>query len=312
MNKSDSHNHHNEDDDHSEHHHHHPKDTNSNGCESTIGKNKCSILHEHTCHDGHHDDTEKPFKEQFDLWFRGLIDHNRADSELNASDHEHHHDHRSENETHIHRHHHHRHGETPIGAHDHVAKRDDSFADDMEESVRGPEMIYATCELIPNRHISLILQENVEGRVNMWQQKDGQAPLFTHVKLSGLRVPGEFKSRVVRESNLMPIETPYNSSSISLMERGFHVHVNGDLSRDCQSTGPHFNPTDSTHGGPVDEIRHIGDLGNIRSNERGSIDTEYTYPKVSLVGEHSIIGRSLVVSILLDVDIIYSCGDFHE
>lgn len=171
----------------------------------------------------------------------------------------------------------------------------------MEENVRGPEMMYATCEIIPNRHISLILQENVEGRINLWQQKDGNGPLFTHVKVKGLRVPGEFKSRVVRESNLISVETPMNengqSHSIVSMERGFHVHVNGDLSRDCQSTGTHFNPQDVKHGGPLDDVRHIGDLGNIRFDDKGGIDAEYTYPKVSLVGENSIIGRSLVVSV---------------
>lgn len=264
---------------------------------------------------GHEESSSETFKEQYDRWFHGLLNHEDPSNETERSTthdeknhhphhlHDHHHRHNhlnNETDSRLHIHHHHPHPETPVGSHDHVAKRDNSFADEMEESFRDPEMIYASCEIVPNRHISVILQENVYGRINLWQQKDGNGPLFTHIKLNGLRVPGEFKSRVARESNLMPVETPFKGSghhpSLISMERGFHVHVNGDLSRDCQSTGTHYNPTDNSHGGPTDDNRHIGDLGNIRSTGKGTLDAEYTYPRVSLVGEHSIIGRSLVVS----------------
>ena len=301
---------HHHDHDHEGHHHnhghegHHHHQEESKGCGSDDGKKKCSILHEHTCHDGHHDYSTKPFNEQFSLWFRDLVSHGHGNETSETRVHTH--VHLVENETETgHHHHHHGHdpdNETLIGAHDHTKRENRFNMDDMEDSVREPEMIYATCEIIPNRHISLILQENVEGRINLWQQKDGHGPLFTHVKVNGLRVPGELKSRVVRESNLMPVETPLNEGasqpqSVVSLERGFHVHVNGDLTHDCQSTGTHYNPTDRVHGGPMDSVRHVGDLGNIRSDERGNIDAEYTYPYVSLVGEHSIIGRSLVVSI---------------
>ncbi|KIH58968.1 copper/zinc superoxide dismutase [Ancylostoma duodenale] len=46
---------------------------------------------------------------------------------------------------------------------------------------------------------------------------------------------------------------------------GFHVHETGDLGNGCLASGPHYNPTNMVHGGPMDTIRHVGDLGNINT-----------------------------------------------
>ncbi|KAJ8246782.1 hypothetical protein GJAV_G00255350 [Gymnothorax javanicus] len=73
---------------------------------------------------------------------------------------------------------------------------------------------------------------------------------------------------------------------------GLHVHELGDLTRDCMSCGPHYNPYGKQHGAPLDSDRHAGDLGNIMagSNGRASFRLEDSQLKV-----WDIIGRSLVV-----------------
>ena len=50
---------------------------------------------------------------------------------------------------------------------------------------------------------------------------------------------------------------------------GFHIHQWCNLTNGCVTAGPHFNPTNSTHGGPKDPVRHAGDLGNIEAADNG-------------------------------------------
>ncbi|RSH90321.1 Superoxide dismutase [Cu-Zn] [Saitozyma podzolica] len=78
-------------------------------------------------------------------------------------------------------------------------------------------------------------------------------------------------------------------------ERGFHVHEFGDNSNGCTSAGAHFNPHGKSHGAPSDAERHVGDLGNVKTDGSGSAAVKITDSSISLFGPYSIIGRSVVV-----------------
>ncbi|KAF5382776.1 hypothetical protein D9615_002910 [Tricholomella constricta] len=77
--------------------------------------------------------------------------------------------------------------------------------------------------------------------------------------------------------------------------RGFHVHQYGDLTNGCISAGPHYNPFEKTHGAPTDKNRHVGDLGNIKSNAEGVAVFTFKDWQLSLNGPLSILGRAVVV-----------------
>lgn len=49
------------------------------------------------------------------------------------------------------------------------------------------------------------------------------------------------------------------------------------------------------HGAPNDQVRHIGDLGNIKANDNGIAETKYSDQVISMYGHRSIIGRAVVV-----------------
>ena len=77
---------------------------------------------------------------------------------------------------------------------------------------------------------------------------------------------------------------------------GFHVHEAGDLTDKCTSMCAHFNPYGNTHGCPGMKERHVGDLGNIKTNANG--EAKYTFYDniIKLRGSKcNIIGRGLII-----------------
>jgi len=49
------------------------------------------------------------------------------------------------------------------------------------------------------------------------------------------------------------------------------------------------------HGGPKDETRHVGDLGNIMADANGSARVYISDYRITLCGPNSIIGRAVVI-----------------
>jgi Cu-Zn family superoxide dismutase len=73
---------------------------------------------------------------------------------------------------------------------------------------------------------------------------------------------------------------------------GFHIHQSGDLSEGCKSLCDHYNPDNTTHGGPRSKSSHRGDLGNISVNKKGIVDSNIKTKKLSL---SEILGRSAII-----------------
>jgi Cu-Zn family superoxide dismutase len=78
-------------------------------------------------------------------------------------------------------------------------------------------------------------------------------------------------------------------------KHGIHIHEFGDLTKGCTTAGPHYNPHNSVHGGPFADIRHVGDLGNLIADSNGDVNVCFSDKVISLYGEYSIVGRSVVV-----------------
>lgn len=79
-------------------------------------------------------------------------------------------------------------------------------------------------------------------------------------------------------------------------KHGFHVHEAGDLTDKCMSMCAHFNPYEKTHGCPGMKNRHVGDLGNIQSNNKGEVKYVMYDDVIKLRGtKANIIGRGLII-----------------
>ncbi|KAJ8935173.1 hypothetical protein NQ318_000834 [Aromia moschata] len=81
---------------------------------------------------------------------------------------------------------------------------------------------------------------------------------------------------------------------------GFHIHNLGNI-----AGGVHRLALISilimwrchgvNHGAPEDSVRHVGDLGNIVALSTGVSTINFTDTVIALEGEHTIIGRTVVV-----------------
>jgi Cu-Zn family superoxide dismutase len=85
-------------------------------------------------------------------------------------------------------------------------------------------------------------------------------------------------------------------------KHGFHIHDKGDLSApNLSSAGGHFNPTHESHGGPMSEHHHLGDLGNLEADANGHAHKQGSISGVTLNGQGpSIIGKSVIVHAKVD------------
>ncbi|EDO42040.1 predicted protein [Nematostella vectensis] len=101
--------------------------------------------------------------------------------------------------------------------------------------------------------------------------------------------------KFVQEAEGKPCKITGTIEGLKAGNHGFHIHVYGDNTNGCVSAGPHFNPFKKEHGGPSDENRHVGDLGNVVAGDDGKACIDMTDALVTLVGEHSVVGRSVVV-----------------
>jgi len=53
------------------------------------------------------------------------------------------------------------------------------------------------------------------------------------------------------------------------------------------------NPKNKTHGAPEDEERHVGDLGNFKTDGQGNAEGSVTDKLIKLIGPDSVVGVRL-------------------
>ena len=119
---------------------------------------------------------------------------------------------------------------------------------------------------MPTKAVCVLNGEVVKGTV-FFEQEDGASPVTVSGEISGL----------------------------GKGLHGFHIHEFGDNTNGCISAGAHFNPHNKEHGGSKMDTRHVGDLGNVEAGDTGVAKVNISDPVISLQGEHSILGRTLVV-----------------
>jgi Cu/Zn superoxide dismutase len=58
------------------------------------------------------------------------------------------------------------------------------------------------------------------------------------------------------------------------------------------------NPHNKTHGAPSDDERHVGDLGNFKTDGQGNAQGSVSDKLIKLIGSESVIGVRLILPLL--------------
>ncbi len=138
----------------------------------------------------------------------------------------------------------------------------------------------------------------VAGCAGVEEQKEASAVALLQPR-SGSKVSGTLKFTQIGDV----VRVTGEISGHSKGPKGFHIHEKGDCSAaDGMSTGGHFNPDKSKHGGPYDPVKHAGDLGNIVFNAEGVARVNFTVGDISVSKDapNGIIGRAVIVHAAVD------------
>jgi Cu-Zn family superoxide dismutase len=110
--------------------------------------------------------------------------------------------------------------------------------------------------------------------------------------------PAPFSGSVVFSQTAAgaPVQVAVSLTGVPSGYHGFHVHSITDVSTGCGSAG-HFNPYSTNHGFPAARVRHVGDLGNVFSDDSGNVVATFTDVQLSLVAgaPASIAGLTVVL-----------------
>ncbi len=79
-------------------------------------------------------------------------------------------------------------------------------------------------------------------------------------------------------------------------QHGIHIHENGKCEGPAfTSAGGHWNPTDEPHAGPQTAERHLGDMGNLETDEAGNAQMSLLISRARLEGDRSLLGKAVII-----------------
>ena len=134
------------------------------------------------------------------------------------------------------------------------------------------------------------------GKKKSWSQKRkaccGKTSVAGQASLTAVNEQG-IKGEVFFESaDRHKIKVTVNIKGLKPNQKfGFHIHEFGICKNKALMAGGHLNPWNQKHGGPQDEERHLGDLGNLSSDAQG----QALYSAVLKGHFKKFLGRSVVI-----------------
>jgi Cu-Zn family superoxide dismutase len=158
----------------------------------------------------------------------------------------------------------------------------------------------AGCAGAPARHPIVVTPVPISALTVVSANEERVDDTLTEVTIairpsSGSAVSGQ--AVLTRTSTGVRVAVEVQSASPGL--HGLHVHQLADCSAaDARSAGEHFNPDNQAHGLPIEDVRHLGDLGNLSVAADGTGRLVVDVPGAVLApgAARSLLGRAIVVN----------------
>ena len=128
------------------------------------------------------------------------------------------------------------------------------------------------------------------------QTPGGQGPKVAHAVIEG-RSGSHASGNASFISTNDGVRITVHITGASPGMHAVHLHDKGDCSApDATSAGPHFNPTQHTHGSPQADPHHAGDFGNMQVGPDSSGTLELVSRDLTVdPGPKCVVGHSIVV-----------------
>ena len=119
-----------------------------------------------------------------------------------------------------------------------------------------------------------------------WLKKEGVAIISP---LNNSKITGSV--RITKKAEKSILVSAHITGLKPQKKYGFHIHQYGDCREGGKKAGTHLNPYHAEHGSHDSKNRHMGDLGNLESDAKGTA----TYEQKVDVYMYKLSGRSIII-----------------
>ena len=128
-------------------------------------------------------------------------------------------------------------------------------------------------------------------------KNDVYTAVYAKADITGL--DGSLKGRIGFNhlENVVGIQIVFDlDGGCSQKTYGIYISEYGTTGEKCADVGYHFTTNMNNHGAADAKMRHLGDIGKFKTDVEGKVQRVIKDYEITLSGEHSIIGRAVVIT----------------
>lgn len=142
--------------------------------------------------------------------------------------------------------------------------------------------------------------QNIHLYMHIGGEEESNAHVFAHCEMVDIDPESHHEEHVHGEISLeqrgshgaVHVNVDLRGFEHHAGDHAFEVHTEGDISDHCRHLGAEFDDSSVDHS---HDHSKTGDFGDLHSNKNGIVRQSFDNNRTTLIGKHSIIGRTLAV-----------------